>query len=175
MNFKLRYTALATALIAGSFAMNASANVANGTFTVTLVVNKTCAVNTTAASNITLGPVNAGVATTVQSGAFSVNCAKTVPLLYRPGSHGREARQVQATGWSGGNDCISALSRILAAPPFGAKHSYCNGRRQRRVQAQVLAWPQVTRNLSPSMPTPQAFRTMQPGTYTDTITINVNY
>lgn len=81
MNSKMRYAALVAAVMAGAVAMNASATTATGQFTVTLIVQKTCAVNTTAASNISLGTVNAGTATTVQSGAFSVNCSNTTPFF----------------------------------------------------------------------------------------------
>lgn len=77
----LKKTLLATALIAfGGFAMTASATTKTGTFTVSLTVNSTCVVNTAAGSNITLGPVVAGATTTTQSGAFTVNCSNKTPF-----------------------------------------------------------------------------------------------
>lgn len=78
---KFKKTLLATALVVfGGVAMSASAAISTNTFTVSLKVNSTCKVNVSAASNITLGPVDAGVAPTIQSGTFSVNCSNKTPF-----------------------------------------------------------------------------------------------
>ncbi len=72
----LKKTLLAAAVSAvAGLSLNASANTATGSFTVTLAVANTCTVTTTAGSNITLGPVAAGGTTTMQSGVFAVVCS----------------------------------------------------------------------------------------------------
>lgn len=72
---------LAAAVFAAvGFGTSASANVATGQFTVSLTVNKTCVVNTTSSSNITFSTVNAGTAPASANGAFSVNCSNTTPF-----------------------------------------------------------------------------------------------
>lgn len=80
MNRKSQYATLAAVLIAGGFAMNASATTVTGQFTVSLKVNATCAVTAGAASNIVLGPVLAGTATTVVGNSFTVNCSNKTPF-----------------------------------------------------------------------------------------------
>lgn len=72
---------LAAAVFAAvGFGTTASANVATGTFTVSLTVNKTCSVTTSSSSNITFTSVNAGTAPTSANGSFSVNCSNTTPF-----------------------------------------------------------------------------------------------
>lgn len=74
-------TLLAAAMLAAvGFGTTASANVATGTFTVSLTVNKTCSVTTSSSSNITFTSVNAGTAPTSANGSFSVNCSNTTPF-----------------------------------------------------------------------------------------------
>lgn len=76
MKKKARLIAAAVAAVAG-MSLNASANDSTTTFTVTLIVQKTCNVNTL--TNVNLGTVNAGVAPAVASGTFSVACSNTTP------------------------------------------------------------------------------------------------
>lgn len=72
---------LAAAVFAAvGFGTSASANIATGTFNVSLTVNKTCSVTTTSSSNITFSSVNAGTAPTSANGTFSVNCSNTTPF-----------------------------------------------------------------------------------------------
>lgn len=74
-------TLLATALIAfGGFAMTASATTAVGSFTVSLTITKTCVVNTTAGSSITLGSAISGGTSAGSSGVFTVNCSNKTPF-----------------------------------------------------------------------------------------------
>ncbi len=79
MLMKKTLLAAAVAAVAG-LSLNASASTATGSFTVTLVVNKTCTVTTTAASNITLGPVAAGGTTTIANGTFAAFCSNPTPF-----------------------------------------------------------------------------------------------
>jgi spore coat protein U-like protein len=72
---------LAAAVFAAvGFGTTASANIATGTFNVSLTVNKTCSVTTTSSSNITFSSVNAGTAPISANGTFSVNCSSTTPF-----------------------------------------------------------------------------------------------
>ena len=68
--------AAAVAAVAG-LSLNASANVSNTTFTVTLTVQKTC--NVATVTNVALGNVNAGVAPAAANGTFTVACSNTTP------------------------------------------------------------------------------------------------
>ncbi len=170
---KFRYATLAAALIAGGFATNASAaSPATGTFTVTLVVNKTCVVNTTGASNITLGPVNAGGTTTTQSGTFTVNCAKTVPFYVglAPSNANTAGLGVLTSGAntiayqlyqnSGGTTIWgnTATSTSAGNGESGTGGGMATG------AVSFTAYANATGSTD-----------VAPGTYTDTVTINVNY
>lgn len=74
---------LATALItAAGFATTAAATIATGanTFTVSLQVTKTCSVTAGAASNIVLGSTVAGGTSASGNNTFKVNCSKNTPF-----------------------------------------------------------------------------------------------
>jgi len=74
-------TLLAAALFAAvGIASTASANTTTGTFTVSLTVNKTCAVTTSSSSNIAFSAVNSGGTATSSNGSFSVNCSNGTPF-----------------------------------------------------------------------------------------------
>jgi spore coat protein U-like protein len=72
---------LAAALLA-TFGLSSitSANTTTGTFTVSVTVNKACTITTSASSNITFAAVNAGTAPASNNGSFSVNCSNTTPF-----------------------------------------------------------------------------------------------
>ena len=78
MLMKRTLLAATVAAVAG-LSLNASANVSTTTFTVTLVVQKTCNVNT--ATNVNLGTVNAGVVPAIANGTFTVACSNTTPYF----------------------------------------------------------------------------------------------
>jgi len=72
---------IAAALFAAiGIASNASATTTTSSFTVSLTVNKTCAVTTSSSSNIAFSAVNAGGTATSGNGSFSVNCSNGTPF-----------------------------------------------------------------------------------------------
>lgn len=176
MNVKFRYAALTAALIAGGFAVNASANVVTGNFTVSLVVNKTCAVNTTAASNITLGPVNAGVATTTQSGTFSVNCSNKTPFFVGLAPSNANTAGLGVLAGTGGNTATIAYQlyqnsggttiwgNTATASSAGNGESGTGGGMAAAKAVSFTAYANATGSTD-----------VQPDTYSDTVTINVNF
>jgi spore coat protein U-like protein len=76
MLMKRTQLAAAVAAVAG-LSLSASANVANTTFTVTLVVQKTC--NVATVTNVNFTSVNAGIVPAVANGTFTVACSNTTP------------------------------------------------------------------------------------------------
>ena len=175
MNIVFRTTAIAAALLAGGIATNASAATATGTFTVSLTVNKTCAVS--GVSNITLPAVTAGAApqATATAGAFTVKCsnntAYTVGLI--PGN---------GTGGNGGTGNLSGTTAGNTGTTIAyALYQNSNG---------STAWGNSPGTNTQSgtgngvagsgkVFTPYANFTgssdVQPDTYTDTVQINVVY
>jgi spore coat protein U-like protein len=74
-----RIRVAAAVAAAAGLSLNASAAVITTTFTVQLVVSKTC--NVATQTNVDLGTVNAGVAPATASGTFTVTCSKTTPYF----------------------------------------------------------------------------------------------
>ena len=167
-------TLLATALIAfGGFALNASAATVTGTFTVSLKVNATCVVNTTGASNITLGPVIAGATTTVQSGAFSVNCSNKTPFTVGLApSNANTAGLGVLTAPSGGtiayqlyqNTTGTIWGNTAIAGNAGNGESGTGAGMATNKAQSFTAYANATGTTD-----------VQPDTYSDTVTINVNF
>ncbi len=178
MNTAFRTTALAAALIAGGFAVNASAasgtSPATGTFTVTLVVQKACAVNTTAASNITLGPVLAGVATTVQSGAFTVNCSNKTPFYVglAPSNSNTTGAGV-LTGTLGATIAYQLYQNSGGSTVWGnTATSTSAGNGESGTGAGMAGGKAVSFTTYANA---TGSTDVQPDTYSDTVTINVNF
>lgn len=171
----LKKTLLAAAVFAlGGIAMSASATIATGTFNVSLTVNKTCAVNTTAASNITLAAVNAGATTATLPGTFTVNCSNKTPFnVGLAPSGGSTAGTGALTAPSGGTITYALYQDAAGLTPWGNT-------------ATASAVGNGKSGLGGGMATAKAvsFTTyanatgstdVQPDTYTDTVTINVNF
>jgi spore coat protein U-like protein len=164
--------AAAAALV--SVSLNASASVANGTFTVTLVVNKTCTVTTSGASNITLGPVNAGAATTIQSGAFGVECSNgTAFSIGLAPSNANTAGAGVLTGVAHGQTIAYQLYQNAAGTTIWGNTAGVG------TQGNGPAISSGTGVATPVPFTVYANATgstnVDPDTYTDTVTINVNF
>ena len=171
-------TLLAAAVFAlGGIAMSASANVATGTFTVSLKVNKTCVVNTTAASSITLAAVNAGAATTTLPGTFTVNCSNKTPFFVglAPSNNNTAGAGVLAGGIVGNLATINyalyqdpgaatAWGNTATSVTVGNGESGTGGGMTAAKAVSFTAYANATSSTD-----------VQPDTYTDTVTINVNF
>lgn len=172
---KLKTTLLAAAIVAaGSIgATTASAAVATGQFTVSLTVNATCKANTSGVSNITLAAVNTGQTTSVANGTFTVNCSKNT--VYNVGLAPSGAA-TDGTGnlASGANNIAYALYQNTAGTtPWGntaTPSSVGNGETGTGSGMGVGNAKTFTvyANAMGSTDVPT-------GTYSDTVTINVNY
>lgn len=173
---KFKTTLLAAAIIAaGSIGATtaSAASLATGQFTVNLTVNPTCKVNTSGASNITIGAVNAGATTSIANGTFTVNCSKGT--VYNVGL----APSGTATNGTGNltfnaNTIAYALYQDAAgSTPWGntaTSSSVGNGETGTGTgmgggNAKTFT---VYANATGSTDVPS-------GTYSDTVTINVNY
>jgi spore coat protein U-like protein len=178
-------TLIATALIAfGGMAMNASAaSPATGQFTVSLVVNKTCIVNTTGASNIVLAAVNSGVAesTTGQSGTFTVNCSNKTPFFVglAPSNANTTGAGVMS-GQTAGNTTTTIPYQLAqnaagttvwgntaTSSVVGNGESGTGGGMAAGKAVSFTAYANVTGGATST--------DVAPDTYLDTVTINVNF
>ena len=175
MNLKLRNALVAAVLVAGTFTTNSFAAVANGQFTVTLTVQKTCAVNTTAASNISLGSVNAGTATTVQSGTFTVNCSNTTPFTVGLAPSNSSTTGAGILSGTTGNTATIAYQlyqdagttiwgNTAAVGSAGNGKSGTGAGMASNKAVSFTAFANATGSTD-----------VQPDTYKDTVTINVNF
>ena len=167
-------TLLAAAVIAfGGIALNASATTVTGQFTVSLKVNSTCIVNTSGSSNITLGPVIAGATTTVQSGAFSVNCSNKTPFTVGLApSNNNTAGAGVLTAPSGGTIAYQLYSDAGTTTwgntaAVGSTGNGKSGTGAGMASAKAVAFTAYA-NATGSTD-------VQPDTYSDTVTINVNF
>ena len=178
MKSEMRYAAIAAMLIAAVFAGSVSAATATGTFTVSLTVNKTCVVNTTSASNITLPAVNAGAATTQTSGTFTVNCSNLTPFYV--GLQPSGSSTTGAGTLKGGIGNTSTIPYQLYQGGSGTTiwgntattSSVGNG--MSGTGAGMSSAKAVSFNVSANT-TGTNSTDVQPDTYSDTVTINVNF
>ena len=176
MNVKFRKSAIAAAaLIACGFAMDASAGLATGTFQVSLKVNATCAVTAGAASNITLGPVNAGTATTVQSNTFKVNCSNKTPFFVGLAPSNANTAGAGVLAGTGGNTATIAyqLYQDAGTTIWGNTATTTSaGNGKSGTGAGMAAANAVTFTAYANA---TGSTDVQPDTYSDTVTINVNF
>jgi len=173
----LKKSLLAAALLAVSvIGTTATASVSTGQFTVSLKVNATCAVNTTAASNITLAAVNAGVTTATLPGTFTVNCSNKTPFNVGLAPSNNSTNGVGALSGTAGNSATIAYALYQDAgglTPWGntatssAKGNGESGTGAGMASAKAQSFT-VYANATGSTD-------VQPDTYSDTVTINVNY
>lgn len=178
-NFTMMFkkTLLAAAMIAfGGFAMTASAGVANGTFNVSLTVNKTCLVNTTGASNITLTAVNAGATTAILPGTFTVNCSNKTPFNVGLAPSNSNTAGAGTLAGTGGNLATIAYGlfqdsagltpwgNTATASTVGNGESGLGGGMAAAKAVSFTAYANATGSTD-----------VQPDTYKDTVTINVNF
>lgn len=170
-------TLLAAAVFAlGGFAMSASANIANGNFTVSLKVNKTCVVNTTAASNITLAAVNAGATTATLPGTFTVNCSNKTPFYVGLAPSNNNTAGAGVLAGTAGNPATIAYALYQdasGATPWGNTATTSSaGNGESNAGGGMAAGKAVSFTAYANA---TGSTDVQPDTYSDTVTINVNF
>lgn len=170
-------TLLASALLAlGGFAVSASGATATGNFSVSLTVNKTCIVNTTAASNIALAAVNAGATTTISSGDFSVNCSNNTPFFVglAPGGGGTGGTgTLKGTAGNPATIAYALYQDASGSTPWGntaTTSSAGNGKSGTGGGMAAIKAVSFTAYANATGSTD-----VKPDTYSDTVTINVNF
>jgi spore coat protein U-like protein len=170
---------LAAALFAAmGVASTASANTTTGTFTVSLTVNKACTVTTSASSNIAFSAVNAGGTATSGNGSFSVNCSNGTPFYV-----GLAPQNVASTtgagtmkGSIGGNNSTvtyqlyqnSGLSNVWGNTATSTSAGNGLGGTGGGMSASKAVSETVYAAVTGSTD-------VTPDTYSDTVTINVNF
>lgn len=171
-------TLLAAAVFAlGGIAMSAaSANVTTGTFNVSLTVNKTCAVNTSGASNITLAAVNAGDTTATLPGTFTVNCSNKTPFnvgLAPSNNNTAGAGNLAGTGGNLATIAYALYQDASGTTPWGnTATASAVGNGESGMGGGMAAAKAVSFTTYANA---TGTTDVQPDTYTDTVTINVNF
>lgn len=170
-------TLLAAAVFAlGGIAMSASANVATGAFNVSLTVNKACAVNTTGASDITLAAVNAGATTAILPGTFTVNCSNKTPFnvgLAPSNNNTAGAGNLAGTGGNLATIAYALYQDASGTTPWGnTATASAVGNGESGMGGGMAAAKAVSFTTYANA---TGTTDVQPDTYTDTVTINVNF
>lgn len=170
-------TLLSAAVFAlAGFAMSASANVANGNFNVSLTVNKACAVTTTAASNITLAAVNAGATTTTLPGTFTVSCSNNTPFfvgLAPGGGNTAGTGTLKGTGVNTATIAYALYQDAAGATPWGNTATTSSAGNGKSGTGAGMATAKAVSFTTYANATGST--DVQPDTYSDTVTINVNF
>jgi len=170
-------TLLSAAVFAlAGFAMSASANVANGNFKVSLTVNKTCTVNTTAASDITLTAVNAGATSTASSGAFTVNCSNATPFFVGLAPGGGSTAGTGTLKGTGSNATTIAYALYQDAAGATAWGNTATTTSQGNGKSGTGGGMATAKAVSfTAYANATGSTDVQPDVYSDTVTINVNF
>jgi spore coat protein U-like protein len=174
MLMKRTLLAAAVAAVVG-LSLNASANVSNTTFTVTLVVQKTCNVNTV--TNVNLGTVNAGALPAIANGTFTVACSNTTPYYIglAPNSTTSTTGAGNMNGQTAGN--TGTLIAYQLYQNAGGTTVWGN-------TATTTSAGNGESGTGAGMTTPTTFTVyagvtgstnVTPDTYKDTVTVNVNF
>ncbi len=173
----MKKTLIAATLMAFAGAAAAATSPATATFTVSLQVNKTCVVSTTSASNITLGATDANGTSASSSGTFSVNCSNTTPFYVGLApSNGSTVGTGTLKGAISGNTATVAYALYQDA---GLTTAWGNTASSTAVGNGVGGTGQgmsAAKAISEKVYAKATGSTdVQPDTYSDTVTINVNF
>jgi spore coat protein U-like protein len=174
MLIRKTWLAAAVAAVTG-LSLNASANIANTTFTVTLVVQKTC--NVATVTNVAFASVNAGVVPANASGTFTVACANTTPYYIglAPNSTSSTTGAGNMNGQTAGN--TGTLIAYQLYQNVGGTTVWGN-------TATTTSAGNGESGTGTGVTTPTTFTVyagvtgstnVVPDTYKDTVTVNVNF
>jgi len=168
----LKKILLATALIGTSaFAASASAAVATANFQVQITIQKACSVTTNAASNINFGTVASTAVNTPGTSSISVICSKTTPYYIglAPSNNTTTGAGVMSGTGSNTDKVPYQLNSVSNTGPV-----WGNTATATTVGNGVAGTGTgLAQSISVYATVPNANFT--PDTYTDTVTVNVNY
>lgn len=150
----------------------AAADTATGTFQVSITIQKACTVTAGAASNISLGTVASTATNTLGNNTITVYCSKSTPyFIGLAPSNSNTAGSGTLAGTAGNTDTVPYQLSSTAGPSgtvwgnTATTSSAGNG-----VSGTGTG---VNQTYSVYVTVPSA--NYKPDTYTDTVTINVNY
>lgn len=150
----------------------AAADTATGTFQVSITIQKACTVTAGSASNIALGTVPSTATNTLGNNTITVYCSKTTPYFIGLAPSNANSAGAGALSGTGGNTDTVPYQLSSTAGPSGTiwgntatTSSVGNGVSGTGTGLNQTHTVYVT--------VPSANYT--PDTYTDTVTINVNY
>lgn len=153
-------------------ASTAAASTATGTFQVTITIQKVCNVTAGAASNIALGTVVSTATNTVGNNSITVNCSKTTPYYIGLAPSNANTAGAGTLAGTGANADTVPYQLSSTAGPTGTV--WGNTATASAVGNGVSGTGTgANQTYSVYVTVPSANYT--PDTYTDTVTINVNY
>lgn len=168
----LKNTLLAAALImAGGFASVTSAAVANANFQITITIQKACSVTAGAGSNINLGTVASTAPNTSGTSNISVTCSKTTPYfigLAPSNNNTTGAGVMSGTGTNTDKVPYQLNSVSNTGPVWGNTATATTVGNGVAGIGTGLPQPIPVYATAPSA-------NFTPDTYTDTVTVNVNF
>jgi spore coat protein U-like protein len=173
MKLRFRSSPAAIALL-GQMAMAApaAADTATNTFQVTMTIQKACTVTTGSASNIALGTVASTARNTLGNNTITVNCSKTTPYVIGLAPSNTNTAGAGVLSGTGKNTDTVPYQLSSTAGPSGTV--WGNTATASGVNNGVSGTGTGTDQAHTVYVTvPSANYT--PDTYTDTVTVNVNY
>jgi spore coat protein U-like protein len=165
---------LAGLLVAGQIAMAApaAADTATGTFQVSITIQKACTVTAGSASNIALGTVPSTATNTLGNNTITVYCSKTTPYFIGLAPSNANSAGAGVLSGTGGNTDTVPYQLSSTAGPSGT--IWGNTATTSSVGNGVSGTGTgINQTHTVYVTVPSANYT--PDTYTDTVTINVNY
>lgn len=176
--FKKTLIAAAMFAVAG-IGSTASATVATGNFTVSLVISKTCSVTTSSASNITLGTAVTGGTSASSSGTFTVNCSNTTPFFVglqpasTAGSNNTGSGTLKGTGSNSNTIAYQLYQNSGLTTVWGNTATATSaGNGVSGTGAGMTAAKAITETVYANA---TGSTDVTPDTYSDTVAINVNF
>jgi len=173
MNFKYCriLTSIATLGLV-SVTSPAMASTANGTFQITVTIQKACTVTAGAASNIALGTVVATATNTLGNNTITVNCSKTTPyFIGLAPSNSSTAGAGTLSGTTGNTDTVPYQLSSTAGPSGTVWGNTATASSAGNGVSGTGTGLNQTHTVYVTVPSAN----YTPDTYTDTVTINVNY
>ena len=160
------------ALVSTMVAAPAMADTATGTFQVTMTIQKACTVTAGAPSNIALGTVAATATNVAGNNTISVNCSKTTPyFIGLAPSNASTGGAGQMSGTGANADKVGYQLRSTA----GTSGTIWGNTATASTVGNGVAGTGTGANQTHTVYVTVPSANFTPDTYTDTVTVNVNY
>ena len=160
------------ALVSAMMTTPAMADTATSTFQVTVTIQKACTVTAGAASNISLGTVASTATNVAGNNTISVNCSKTTPYYIGLAPSNANTAGLGAMAGTGANaDKVGYQLRSTA----GTSGTIWGNTATASSVGNGVAGTGTGANQSHTVYVTVPSANFTPDTYTDTVTVNVNY